>query len=100
MEADGRIAIFEWDEAKNRLNQDKHGISFEQARHAFADPKRLIFTGVDHSIGEERYFCLGVSGGGLMTVRFMYREQCVLILGASIWRDGAGILDTERHSLQ
>ena len=35
---DDEITIFEWDEVKNLLNQDKHGVSFEQARYAFADP--------------------------------------------------------------
>ena len=29
---------FEWDEAKNRANQRKHGLSFERARQAFDDP--------------------------------------------------------------
>ena len=26
---------FEWDEEKNRQNIEKHGVSFEQARHIF-----------------------------------------------------------------
>ena len=29
-------SIFEWDEAKNRANQAKHGVSFERAQLAFA----------------------------------------------------------------
>ncbi len=33
---------FEWDEAKDRENQKKHGVSFELAQYAFADPKRVI----------------------------------------------------------
>jgi len=28
---------FEWDDAKNRSNRRKHGISFEEARTAFLD---------------------------------------------------------------
>jgi uncharacterized protein len=28
---------FEWDEAKNRSNRRKHGVSFEEARTAFPD---------------------------------------------------------------
>jgi uncharacterized protein len=29
---------FEWDEAKNRRNLAKHGISFEEAARVFAGP--------------------------------------------------------------
>ena len=28
---------FEWDDAKDTLNQEKHGISFAVAQYAFAD---------------------------------------------------------------
>jgi uncharacterized protein len=30
-----------WDEAKNRSNQKKHGVSFEDAAKAFRDPFRV-----------------------------------------------------------
>jgi uncharacterized protein len=33
-------ARFEWDEKKNREDQAKHGVSFEPAQYAFADPDR------------------------------------------------------------
>jgi len=33
---------FDWDGEKDRLNQEKHGISFSLAQLAFADPKRVI----------------------------------------------------------
>ena len=29
---------FEWDDAKNRANQVKHGVSFEEAAQVFRDP--------------------------------------------------------------
>jgi uncharacterized DUF497 family protein len=28
---------FEWDEKKNRINQKKHGVSFEEAEKVFLD---------------------------------------------------------------
>lgn len=99
MDADDERPIFEWDEAKNRLNQAKHGVSSEQARHAFADPHRVIFADLDHGFGEERFFCLGCAGGGVMTVRFTYRDRRVRIFGAGYWRKGKGIYDDERRSL-
>ena len=35
-------ARFEWDPAKDRLNQLKHGVGFAVAQFAFADPQRVI----------------------------------------------------------
>jgi uncharacterized DUF497 family protein len=32
---------FTWDENKNLLNQDKHGVSFEEARAVFYDDHAL-----------------------------------------------------------
>jgi uncharacterized DUF497 family protein len=32
------MILFEWDEAKAKSNSRKHGVSFELARLAFADP--------------------------------------------------------------
>jgi uncharacterized DUF497 family protein len=49
---------FEWDERKNRLNRQKHGISFETATEVFADPFSLTF--VDESVeGESRLWTVG-----------------------------------------
>jgi len=40
---------FEWDEDKNQLNVGKHGVSFEEARHAFFDADRIIARDLKHS---------------------------------------------------
>jgi hypothetical protein len=37
---------FEWDENKNRLNQTKHSVSFEEAKEVFNDPLHL--SKLDH----------------------------------------------------
>ena len=47
-------ARFEWDENKNAENLRKHGVPFELAQYAFADPKRVIAEDVAHSHGEKR----------------------------------------------
>jgi uncharacterized DUF497 family protein len=99
MDADDGLTIFEWDEVKNLINQGKHGVSFEQARHAFTDPNRLIFADLDHSIDEERFFCIGMAGAGVMTVRFTYADKHIRIIGAGYWRKGKRIYDDGRRSL-
>ncbi len=50
---------FEWDPAKDRANQDKHGVSFSEAQYAFADPHRVIAQDLAHSQAEERFYCFG-----------------------------------------
>jgi uncharacterized DUF497 family protein len=86
---------FEWDATKSRHNEAKHGVSFEEARHAFADPNRLIFADLDHSQTEERLFCLGRTDAGVMTVRFTFRDNRIRIFGAGYWRKGKRIYDNE-----
>ena len=49
---------FEWDENKNKLNQKKHNISFEEAQYAFSDSKRIIAKDLEHSESEKDYIDL------------------------------------------
>ena len=79
---------FEWDENKNSINKEKHHISFEKAQHAFEDAKRIIAEDLSHSTDEKRYFCFGEVDGGILTVRFTYRENIIRIFGAGYWRKG------------
>ena len=52
---------FEWDDTKNRENQRKHGVSFEEAQSAFFDDEALEFPDPDHSSDEDRFLLLGRS---------------------------------------
>jgi uncharacterized protein len=52
---------FEWDERKNRENQRKHGVSFEEARSVFFDPQAVEFYDDEHAGKEDRFLLLGVS---------------------------------------
>ena len=79
---------FEWDPNKDLENQQKHGVSFAKAQYAFADPHRLIADDVAHSEQEQRYYCFGKVGSGILTVRFTYREGVIRIIGAGYWRKG------------
>ena len=66
---------FEWDAAKDLINQEKHGVSFALAQLAFLDQYRIILEDLEHSFDENRYYCLGMVGGGVLTVRFTYRKR-------------------------
>lgn len=79
---------FEWNETKNRINIEKHGISFDEAQYAFSDPNRIILKDVKHSAEEQRYFCIGKVDNGIVTVRFTIRKESIRIFGAGYWRKG------------
>ena len=87
---------FEWDPAKDRASQDKHGVSFFEAQYAFADPHRVIAQDLAHSQAEERFYCFGMVGGGVLTVRFTYREEVIRIIGAGYWRRGKTIYEQQQ----
>jgi uncharacterized protein len=67
---------FEWDEAKNRANRRKHGISFEEARTAFLDENARVVPDPDHSDDEERFVLLGLSISlRVLLICHCYRKQ-------------------------
>lgn len=86
---------FEWDEEKNKINIEKHKVNFYEAQKAFLDINRIILKDIDHSITEERYFCLGKVDGNILTVRFMFRNNYIRIFGAGYWRKGKRIYEKE-----
>jgi uncharacterized DUF497 family protein len=88
---------FEWDEAKNRQNQSKHGIQFGLAQFVFADPKRVILVDEEHSTEEQRFYCIGNVGTGIVTVRFTYRQNRIRLIGAGYWRKGKLIYEKQNQ---
>ena len=68
--------IFSWDEPKNKANQKKHGISFEEAQTVFFDENAIEFYDPDHSEDEDRFILLGMSFRlHLLVVCHCYRES-------------------------
>lgn len=59
---------FEWDDGKERLNIQKHGISFETAARVFGDENRIEIYDKEHSIEEDRYITIGLAGDVLFVV--------------------------------
>jgi uncharacterized DUF497 family protein len=90
-------ARFEWDEDKDAENQKKHGVAFALAQYAFADPRRVIAEDVVHSKDEKRHYCFGEVGGGILTVRFTWRDGVIRIFGAGYWRKGKTIYEHENE---
>lgn len=52
---------FEWDGQKDKANQRKHRVSFDEARTVFLDENARLISDPDHSRDEERFILLGLS---------------------------------------
>ena len=63
-----------WDPATARANRAKHGVTFETAK-ALLEGKAdyLVIYDENHSEDEDRFFAIGPTTGGLITV--VYAEQ-------------------------
>jgi uncharacterized protein len=88
---------FEWDETKSASNLKKHGVAFEDAQLVFTDPQRVIARDLAHSETEDRFYCFGQRGGGVLTVRFTHRSGMIRIFDAGYWRKGKQIYDKENN---
>ena len=88
---------FDWDAKKDQENQDKHGVAFGVAQFVFADPNRVIAEDHSHSSIEKRHFCFGLVDDGVLTVRFVYRDDVIRIFGAGYWRKGKQIYERENQ---
>ena len=76
---------FEWDENKNKINQRKHGISFDEVTSVFRDAFAIVFDDPDHSENEERFLIIGTSDKrGICLVSHCYRgqDQVIRIISA------------------
>ena len=67
---------FEWDEVKNKVNYQKHGISFEEASTVFNDENMVLLPDDEHSDGEQRFLAIGYSGGNLYTPKLLLVCHC------------------------
>ncbi len=90
-------ARFEWNAKKDQDNQEKHGISFAKAQLAFADQRRVLAADMSHSSSEKRQYCFGWVEGGVLTVRFTFRNNIIRIFGAGYWRKGRQIYERENQ---
>lgn len=89
------LTNFEWDEMKEAENIKKHAVDFYLAQEAFFDPRRVIAKDLEHSLIEERYYCIGKVSEGILTVRFTWRNKAIRIIGAGYWRKGKRIYEKE-----
>ena len=69
---------FEWDPRKAASNLSKHGVSFQEAIKALADPLARVFDDEDHSVEEQREILIGHSAKErLLVVSFTAQRASV-----------------------
>ena len=74
------LYYFDWDDNKNRINLEKHGITFEEASTVFFDDRAILFDDPEHSIDEDRFLLLGMSETAkVCIVCHCYRESDTVI---------------------
>ena len=74
---------FEWDPAKARQNHRKHRVSFQEAATVFGDPLAATYSDPDHSMSEQRFLTVGMSGvGRVLIVAHADRGESIRIISA------------------
>lgn len=75
---------FEWDIEKNRKNQRKHKISFEDAATIFRYPTYEV-EDTSTNYGEIRYIAIGISNQmKIITVVYTEREERIRLISARL----------------
>jgi uncharacterized DUF497 family protein len=64
-----KTPIFEWDKNKNKMNLEKHKVSFDDAAKAYLDPNRIDYYDEEHSKqNEDRWIFIGATAGVVLFV--------------------------------
>jgi hypothetical protein len=69
---------FDWDDEKARINQQKHGVTFEEATEVFYDDHAVAFPDEEHSFAEQRFNIIGCSSQNLLFVVYAERHQDII----------------------
>lgn len=77
---------FDWDESKNKSNQLKHGVSFEEASQLFSrDVATLELFDELHSDFEDRFISIGPIKRGLVLVVWAERDADIIRIISARW---------------
>lgn len=73
------LVRFDWDDAKNRQNQRKHGVAFDDAQRLFeSGSDYLEVFDAEHSEDEDRFIAVGPTRGGILVVVWTDRGDGVM----------------------
>lgn len=76
---------FEWDRDKAAFNLEQHGVAFDEAASAFADPLSSTILDPDHSDDESRFVLVGEAfSGRLLVVVHTDRGESIRLISARL----------------
>jgi uncharacterized DUF497 family protein len=76
---------FEWDPEKAERNAEKHGVSFQEASTAFADPLSITVPDPDHSDDETRFLLMRLTESSrLVVVSHVERGETLRLISARL----------------
>jgi uncharacterized DUF497 family protein len=78
---------FDWNPQKAIINEQKHKVTFEEAKSVFYDENARLIYDPEHSLDEDRYIILGMSDiMRLLIVCHVYQEndECIRIISARL----------------
>ena len=74
------MIVFKWDENKNKVNVQKHGVSFKEALTVFNDENAILINDDTHGENEDRFILIGLSNHGrILVVCHAYYEEKEII---------------------
>ena len=74
-----RTVRFDWDPNKDQANQQKHGLSFDEATELFADSNDYLeIYDEEHSDEEDRFIAIGPIRAGIVVVVYTQRQDDVI----------------------
>jgi len=78
-----------WDEAKNRSNQKKHGVTFEEASRLFTSAADYLeIFDEAHSEEEDRFIAIGPVTRGVVLVVWTERDEAEVRIISARWATG------------
>ena len=73
--------MFEWDKAKAKGNEAKHGVAFADTFGVFEDPNALTIE--ESQRGERRWVTMGMDAfGRILVVVYTWRGEVIRIISA------------------
>lgn len=88
---------FVWDDSKNTINSEKHGVTFEESRGVWDDPLFIVGDCPEPaSKGEKRFMAIGkIARGDIVSVVFTFREGTIRLISARPGRKERKIYEKE-----
>lgn len=77
-----------WDDAKNRENQEKHKVRFEEASELFRSGEDYLeIFDEEHSVHEDRFIAIGPIQRGLILIVWTERDEDTIRIISARWAE-------------